>query len=146
MTESDRDFAELHKSLKKDLARIDRDCASATRGSDQETQVAELRAAIKVLRKKLADHFNFEEQEDGGYMQLVVTARPTLTRKVNRLRADHDAILASLDEIIATPDARQTTDALRSAFVATMRILRRHEAKEMDLVQQAVLDDLGSPD
>jgi len=147
MTRSeDRDFAELHRSLKRDLARIDRDCASASQGDGEQAQVAEVRGAIKVLRKKLAEHFAFEEKEDGGYMQIVVTARPTLTRKVELLRSEHGAILASLDHIISTGAGGQSAAALRAAFVAAMRDLRRHEAKEMDLVQEAVIDDLGNVD
>lgn len=147
MTASDdREFVALHKSLRRDLERLGGECAAAGVDRDPKAEIAELKAAIKMLRKKLAEHFAFEEQEDGGYMRIVTSARPTLKSKVDRLRADHNAILASLDDLLGQRKGAQSAAALRSAFVAAMRTLRRHEAKEMDLVQQAVLDDLGSGD
>jgi len=139
----DREFARQHKSLKKDLERIDRGSLARRAVGDGE-QVADLKKAIASLRTKLCDHFAFEE--GGGYLQLVVAARPTLKHMVDRLRSDHDAILGALDDLVSAPGEEQSPEAIRSGFIAAIRHLRKHEANEMDLVQRTVNDDLGVAD
>jgi len=142
-----REFAQQHRSLKSDIERIQgsppfRSCVDR----DEEALVSELRRAISALRRKLCDHFDFEEQEGGGYLLEVTTLRPTLTHKVERLRSDHDIILAALDKLIISTAQSESCERLKSSFVEAIHYLRKHEIEEMDLLQDTTLHDLGTAD
>jgi hemerythrin len=142
-----REFAQQHRSLKSDIDRIQGSPPfRPSVARDEQAAVSELRRAIRALRAKLHDHFAFEEQEGGGYLLEVVTVRPTLTHKVERLRSDHDIILAALDKLIASTAQSESCETLKSSFVKTVRYLRKHEIEEMDLLQDTTIHDLGTAD
>jgi len=108
--------------------------------------IRELKGAINTFRAKLSDHFAFEEEEGGGYLQGVLAARPTLKRKVERLRSDHEVILAALGELVMPTSESESCETLKARFVDAIRYLRRHELEELDLLQDATTRDLGTTD
>ena len=142
-----REFAQQHANLRGDIARIQDSAPFRTSPNrDEQAMLTELRRAIGALSAKLRDHFAFEEEDGGGYMLEVITSRPTLKHQVERLRSDHDAILAALDEMVLSKAKDRSCEELKIRFVQTIRQLRKHEHAEMDILQLAIVHDLGIAD
>jgi len=108
-----------------------------------------VRDSLSSLHSHLKNHFAFEEF--GGFMEEVLHALPSLSRQVERLRADHERMLADLGRVssIAEECATATGPPPRELCEEVHRfleMLRRHENEENNLVQRAFLDDLGTVD
>ena len=108
-----------------------------------------VRDSLSSLQSHLKNHFAFEEF--GGFMEEVVHALPSVSRQVERLRTDHERMLADLGRVssIAGECAAVTGPPppnLCEEVHRFLEMLRQHENEENDLVQRAFLDDLGTVD
>jgi len=137
-----RVFASQHEKLNREIDRIQ---GREFRSPAPEAGIAavDLERAIGAFRTSLREHFAFEESEEGGYLRQVIAARPTLKKSVERLLADHGAILAALADLELASRANQSSATIKSRFVNTVRHLRHHESEEMELLQHALMDDIG---
>ena len=129
-----REIACQHATLRKTLARIQSLSAASisTAGDD-------LVSAVRSLQSDLRRHFDFEERD--GYLKVVLESRPGLGRQVEKLRMQHGAILTELQGLIEEPD-----EHLASGVNRLLKVIRKHEAAESDLLQEAVTIDLGNAD
>jgi hypothetical protein len=111
--------------------------------------VAALRGALAPLREALASHFE-DEQKEYLYRELPV-AFPRFAQALDRLSAEHAAILSALDDAIRgaeeVPGARlhecRELNARVQLLVAT---IRRHEAEENEIIFSAYWEEVGQGD
>jgi hemerythrin len=129
------DIHRVHAALHHDLERLPEALASP----------AEARRFLAELRDHVAQHFRCEEE--GGYMAAVLQRRPQDERVVRRLLAEHQPLMEGLNALLRDAEAaRQIEDGFRSRVGAWAEWLRRHEAEENVLVEDAFNQDIGQKD
>jgi hypothetical protein len=133
-----------HETLKEDMCRLRTAVTSGRQGLSGEQWRADTEAHLVKLRKCLSKHFELEEA--GGYLEPVKEKRPTLSRSVSRLQLQHEEILAEIDSVSGACRDEAAVDAIVTAALRVLDLLRQHEAEESDLIQGAVGDDLGVGD
>lgn len=112
--------------------------------------VAQAAAAARLgtLRQYLARHFELEER--GGFLEESLTRMPRLSGAVREVLAEHPALLADLDGLLARLGARDGAgEAWRQAghdFEAFASRLVAHERNENAVVQEGYNEDLGLVD
>jgi hypothetical protein len=103
---------------------------------------------LRALKTSLLRHFFFEEQ--GGYMSQVLEQAPHLHRSAQELLAEHHLLGLELDALIesasAVPPDRLPPVPLQQRVEQWMGLVRRHEAKENQLIQGTCNQDLGAED
>ncbi len=92
----------------------------------------------RALQAELQKHFETEESE--GYLEVVLESRPGWSRRVDRLREQHREILREFGTLVE--DEADLVKRFRDA----LDMVHQHDLEESDLVQQAVIEDLGSGD
>jgi hypothetical protein len=106
---------------------------------------AEARRCLVALRAHVTDHFRQEEQ--GGYMAAVLEHQPHKERAVQQLLAEHRQLAEALDALLGDAVAAQGgDDGFRGRVGAWVEWLRRHEAAENVLVEDAFNQDVGPTD
>jgi hypothetical protein len=107
-----------------------------------------LAGRLRAAQASLQRHFHFEEQ--GGYMSQVLADAPHLYRAARELLAEHGRMAHDLDSLIAAaasvPPGSPVTPAMREQVRQWVRMVRAHEARENQLIQQACNQDIGTDD
>jgi hemerythrin len=133
-------LARAHQALLQDLRRLE-DTARAAAGAT----LAEARAWLVAVRAHLADHFRFEEED--GYLDAVRKREPRLERAAEQLAEEHRSLMRDLDALLkAAAEATRLDDGLREGLRRWVKEVRKHEARENDLVQEAFAQDIGTKD
>jgi hemerythrin len=133
-------LARAHQALLQDLLRPEATARAAEGGT-----LAEARAWLVAVRAHLAEHFRFEEED--GYLDAVRNREPRLERAAEQLAEEHRRLMRALDELLE--EAARTVrldDGLREGVRRWVKEVRKHEARENDLVQDAFTQDLGTKD
>jgi hypothetical protein len=134
------DHRRAHAVLHEDLHRLE-DVAHPTARHD----AALLRVRLGITQAHLVEHFRFEEHN--GYMDAVRKREPRLERTVELLADEHRQLAQSLAELIEEAEAATGVgDALRDGIRGWVQRVRRHEALENDVVQDAFTLDIGAED
>jgi hypothetical protein len=129
------DMHRVHAALRHDLERLPQVLAVPT----------EARRFLGELRDHLIQHFRCEEE--GGYMATVLQRRPQSERAVRQLLAEHGPLLEGLDALLKEAStAEQIDDGFRARVGTWAALLRRHEAEENVLVEDAFNQDIGQDD
>ena len=128
-----------HAALLDDLRKLEQ--ATRPAGGDG---AADLRARLRLTRAHLAEHFRFEEQD--GYLDPVRQREPRLERTIARLAGEHRWLVHSLKLLIREAGDTITSEGIGKRIRAWVRSVRRHEAEERDLVQDAFNTDIGTKD
>lgn len=104
-----------------------------------------VRDSLLSLGSHLKTHFAFEEF--GGFMEEVIGVSPNSSPQVERLKQDHQTILAESERLcrMASGGSQQTSQ-LRKRTLHLLERLNRHEHTENDLVQRVLMNDLGTTD
>ena len=124
-----------HAALQEDLQAIKEALSSP----------AEVRRQLFALRTHVLDHFRKEEQ--GGYMAPVLVLQPQQERVVQRLMEEHHHLAEALDALVQEAAAATVIDdGFRERVWAWAKELRRHEAEENVVVEEAFNRDVGSKD
>jgi hypothetical protein len=124
-----------HAALQEDLQAIKQALSSP----------AEARRQLFALRAHVLDHFRQEEQ--GGYMAPVLLLQPQQERVVRRLLDEHRRLAEALDALVReAATATAIDDRFRERVWAWAEELRRHEADENVVVEDAFNRDDGSKD
>jgi hypothetical protein len=106
---------------------------------------AEARLKLLGLRAIVRDHFRREEQ--GGYLAPVLLLQPQQERVVRRLLGEHRLLAEALDALVQEAAAATAIeDGFRQRVGAWAEELRRHEADENVLVEDAFNRDVGPED
>jgi len=135
MNAPERSFADAlhdaHTTLLRDLQQLEK-AVGPTSGEGP----AVLGARLGKVRTHLTDHFRFEEE--GGYMAPVLKEEPRFSGEIQELLAEHGQMAQDLDAIIEEVGAGPTVqDVSRRKIHAWVGKVRRHEARENDLVDEA---------
>jgi hypothetical protein len=129
-----------HAALLADL----RELEQAVRPDSGESLVG-LRARLGATHAHVTEHFRFEEED--GYMDAVRKREPRLERSVQQLAEEHAQLRRLLEAIIGGAGAAASLgDALREEIRGWTECVRRHEARENDLVQGAFNLDISAGD
>ena len=129
------DMHRVHAALRHDLERLPEVLAAPDRA----------RQFLAELRAHVAQHFRCEEE--GGYMATVLQRRPQSERAVRQLLAEHRPLLEGLDALLKEVGAAERIDeGFRARVGAWAELLRRHEAEENVLVEDAFNQDIGQED
>ena len=111
-------------------------------------RVASLQTCLSSLRDHLNEHFTQEDR--GGFLEEAVARMPRLGSAVAGLVAEHPALLAELDKIIASlPSSGKSSAAWQQAghsFSAFADRMLAHERSENAVVQEGYNEDLGLVD
>ena len=105
---------------------------------------ARLVREIGGLCQGMRRHFAFEEE--GGYLDAVVAARPGLFFNVSRLQREHAEFLREGESLSADLQGPLAPEEARTRLVRLLDQLGRHQYEEHQLLQQAIADDLGGGD
>jgi hypothetical protein len=125
----------VHAALRHDLDRLPQVLTSPV----------EARRFLTELRAHVAQHFACEEE--GGYMAVVLERRPESEHAVQQLLGQHRPMLALLDVFVREAEgAEKIDDDLRNRIAGWAELLRRHEAEENVLVEDAFNQDIGAED
>jgi DNA-binding transcriptional ArsR family regulator len=133
-------LGQAHRALLADL----RELEQAVHPSSGEG-LTDLRARLGATQRHVTEHFRFEEQN--GYMDAVRKREPRLERVVGQLAEEHRQLARSLE--VLTEQARTATSLeapLREEVRGWVERVRRHEARENDIVQDAFNLDIGPED
>ena len=106
-----------------------------------------VRDSLLTLGSHLKTHFAFEEF--GGFMEEVVGASPNASPQVERLKQDHQTILAESERLCRVArggSPSSETSQLRKKILHLLEVLNRHEHAEVELIQRVLTDDLGTTD
>jgi iron-sulfur cluster repair protein YtfE (RIC family) len=105
-----------------------------------------IRDGLLSLGSHLKTHFAFEEF--GGFMDEVVGTSPNASQQVERLKQDHQTILAESERLcrIASGESLSSESQLGKKILKLLELLNRHEHAENELVQRVLMDDLGTTD
>ena len=119
-----------------------RELLGAVEASAELTQLVPL---LEQLRSELQAHFADEEREEGGLAEAVGASAPRHLRRLEELLGEHAHLLETVDELIVRGGALlhgAVRDVVRDTR-ALGRQLRRHEARETELLTDAVYADIG---
>jgi hypothetical protein len=106
---------------------------------------ATLHACLGATRSDMVEHFRAQEQH--GSMDTIERQQPYLATAIHRLAEDHHALTEAHAALMdATANATALDDALRANVRAWIARVRRHEAREIDFLQDAVDQDIGEKD
>lgn len=94
------------------------------------------------LQSELAEHFAHEERV--GFLPEATAQAPRLTRRARNIISEHDLLRAELSKVVGAL-ARGSGDwtVVREDWDSFTSLLREHEKKENELINEAYLDDLG---
>ena len=107
--------------------------------------VNSVRDSLHSFDSHLKTHFAFEEF--GGFMEEVVGASPNTSPQVERLKQEHQTILAESQRLCRMADRGSSkTSQLKKKILHLLEILDQHEHAENELVQRVLMDDLGTTD
>lgn len=111
--------------------------------------LASVRECFEHFRAHMYKHMALEERD--GYMDAVVTRRPTLSPHVDRLRHEHVQFCRILDGLHTSFESLQPEERLLALdccrrVEALLGYIQRHEDDENTLVGYAFTQDVGTTD
>ena len=109
-------------------------------------KLSSVQFTLKSFQRHLQRLMDIEEQE--GYMVLVAETKPHLAVRVERLEHDHQQFRREMEHLLPEVDA--LTDYESEAFerkceeiYALLDSIDRHDAEEIELLQETLLFDEG---
>lgn len=111
-------------------------------------RVEDIAKLLGVLRTDLEAHF--AQEEVGGFFREAVERQPWLFERIEKLRLDHhwmrEAAAALVDAAEHPQPALAWWPDVERRFQELAERLKRHERLEIDLLQEAWTDDMGTKD
>lgn len=134
------ELRQAHAALLQDLRSLD-EAVRPTTGEG----LAQLLERLGATRTHISAHFRFEEQN--GYMDVVRKREPRLERAIQHLIVEHQQITQTLDALVEQAMAMASpTATFREKARGWIERVRRHEAHENDLIQDAFNLVIGGED
>ncbi|HXG12053.1 MAG TPA: hemerythrin domain-containing protein [Gemmataceae bacterium] len=138
-----------HDALLAAMHRLEAALAAAAPGREQ-AWIARVRDDFGAVHEALAQHVASAEGP-GGLYEEIDTTRPTLTRRVDRLRQEHAALLrqaGALREQIASDSLGEPPryPVIRQRAAELLNALRHHQAAEADVIFESFYTDIGAGD
>ncbi len=103
---------------------------------------------LRGFKKRLLRHFDLEEE--GGFMQDVLSAAPESQPRVSVLKAEHRQFSKSLEKIMDSLKAMHKKDSekleqTRIDLNEILATLQKHEEEEHRLLQRTCFREYGGP-
>jgi hemerythrin-like domain-containing protein len=116
---------------------------------DLPRKLSSLRFMTQAFQRHLERLMTLEEHD--GYMEVVTESRPTLSPKVEALRAEHDVFRTELRRVSArlerlTPDDPLPIGKLSDELGSLLTRVEEHGRKEIDLLQMSLVQEDGGHD
>ena len=95
------------------------------------------------------EHHIADTENAGGFFDDLLQEEPRLSRAVENLRADHDVLSQSVDELsvrLRAAGADTDVDSLRAGLLDLIRVLLVHRHRGADIVYEAYNVDLSVGD
>jgi hemerythrin-like domain-containing protein len=131
-----------HKILEHLKSALEVSLAWEVEGLDCSRKLSSVRFVMQSLERHLLRMMALEEHD--GYMEAVVDASPSHYGEVKKLKLEHDEFRTATHRIVSRLDSLTPQDS--EAFEATCDDIRRltrrlaeHSRKEIDLLQEAFL-------
>jgi hemerythrin-like domain-containing protein len=108
-----------------------------------EAWAANVRREAQALSADLEGHFQREEE---GFFRIFEEEHPELGRDLTNLRGQHGEVLAIFNKILSRaqgPADETMRGEVRNELLSLLDLLRDHEERENELLQEAVSRDLG---
>ena len=106
---------------------------------------------LAAFRDQLATHFTLEESY--GYFEDPIQVAPWLSNTANKLRKQHSSLYVEITRIVELGETYEYEECLRrhwrnltQSFCAFDDKLDEHESAENQLIQEALLQDIGIGD
>jgi hypothetical protein len=106
---------------------------------------------LMKLRDQLAMHFSLEEAY--GYFEDAISVAPHLSARAERLRSEHGELFSELCRIVERAERlayheepAAVVGELAEEYQVFSDHLRKHEARECELILEAFDDDIGAGD
>jgi len=129
-----------HTALLEDLRKLEQ----AVSQPSEETPTG-LCVRLAKARAHLTEHFRFEERN--GYMDAVSKRDPRFDRTIQQLAEEHRVLARTISELHGeAKESSSLKETLRGRVRTWIESVRRHEARENDLVQDAFNMDVGAED
>jgi hemerythrin HHE cation binding domain-containing protein len=145
MTTADRE--RLERDHAEQLLSEDRRVAAMAGAVRRRQGLGALAHALKDLRATLVNHFAGEEEPD-GFFDVIIDRAPVFIGRVEQLRHEHTTFLRDVDLILDRVRAclvGPVAEIMRDAAALAERI-ERHEAREGNLLGDAMRTDIGAGD
>jgi hemerythrin HHE cation binding domain-containing protein len=114
-------------------------------------ETARLVELFAKLRDQLAMHFSLEEAY--GYFEDAISGAPHLSRRAESLRAQHAELFSELcrlaersEQLPYEKSPARLMSSLSEGFFHFADNLQEHEARESDLILEAMNQDIGTGD
>ena len=104
-----------------------------------------VREGVEHMHTTLQHHVRDTESEGGMLAQLEEDA-PWLQGRVDLLRREHEALLASADELRSACRAASSPDEVRTQALELLRAVSRHRHEGTDLLYDAYMIDITAAD
>ncbi|NIR52828.1 hypothetical protein GWO43_29795 [candidate division KSB1 bacterium] len=137
-----------HECLKRDMGDIKEDMMQDVTADNFRNWRLEFMWRLRDFKNHLSKHFDVEEE--GGFMNEILTEAPEALNQVKKLEAEHTHVLAALDEILDDLKVMEVKDLpnvadIRNRVSGVISTIRAHEAAENDLIQTVYCQEYGYP-
>ncbi|MFQ5605848.1 MAG: hemerythrin domain-containing protein [bacterium] len=137
-----------HECIKRDMGLIQKEITQDVPAEEFAEWRLEFMWRLRDFRLHLLKHFDLEEA--GGFMKEILNEAPQSMNSVKKLEAEHEEIVAELDEILTTLKQMELKDDAKMAEVRTrvlnfLTAIRKHEAAENELIAMVYCQEYGYP-
>jgi hemerythrin len=137
-----------HEGLNQDMGALKMTLMKEIAAKDFPNWRLEFIWQLRDFKNRLLKHFDLEEE--GGFMEEVLSVAPHTERKVKVLKEEHEQFVVELDEILTAIKGMQEKnneelDSIRNRLTELISALRQHEAEENQLMQTAYFQEYGGP-
>ncbi|RLB47521.1 MAG: hypothetical protein DRJ42_25235 [Deltaproteobacteria bacterium] len=141
-TISREEILEDHRHVRASLEDLEKHIGQET--ADEGPWRDHLKGLLSDFEERLKKHFKFEEE--GGLFEQLKEEAPRLANRVDKIFADHPAILAQLQKLsggLSTGPSGMSMSVLIEETSKLITHVREHEAEENDIMMGALWDDVG---
>lgn len=137
-----------HACLKRDMKDISDDLAQEVASEGFAAWRLEFLWRLRDFKNHLLRHFDLEEE--GGFMSEILGEKPEARGEVQKLEAEHEQILSTLDAVVTDLKALEKFDSselhtIRKRVRSLLSTIRAHEAAESALIQKVYYQEYGYP-
>ncbi len=137
-----------HECLKRDMGDIKNEVTKEVQSEGFTDWRLEFMWRLRDFRTHLQKHFDLEEE--GGFMNELISEAPQAMNSIKKLEAEHDQIVANLDGILTSLkeleliDDNKLGDILKRV-TQLMSSIQDHESAENELMQKVYCQEYGYP-
>ncbi|MFQ5823029.1 MAG: hemerythrin domain-containing protein [bacterium] len=137
-----------HECIKRDMVDIKMDVMKEVSPKNFPDWRLEFIWRLRDFKTHLLKHFDLEEE--GGFMNEILSEAPEAMNQVKKLEAEHGQIVSDLDRILSDLKEMQEKDiskldGIRNCVIQLISTIRAHETAEDNLIQTVYYQEYGYP-